>query len=253
MHVVVTGASSGIGEAVAREYARAGAKLTLVARRKALLDALAAQLGEGHHVVAHDLSEPARAAEWLAPAVERLGPVDVLVNNAGVQIIGPTAEEDAAKGDALLCTNLLSPMRLVRAALPAMLARKSGAIVNIASLAALAPTPGMAWYNASKAGLAAASESLRGEIRSSGVTVVTVYPGPVDSEMARKGFEAYEGTAALKAQPVGTPAALARLIRRAVERRSARVIYPRVYHVTRHMPAATRWMLDHFTPPLRAK
>jgi short-subunit dehydrogenase len=253
MHVAVTGASSGIGEAIAREYAAAGADVTLVARRRPLLEKLAGELRARTAVVEHDLSDPARAADWIAAAEAKLGPIDVLVNNAGMQIIGPTAEANVDSADALLRTNLLTPLRLVRAVLPAMLARQHGAIVNIASLAALAPTPGMTWYNASKGGLAAASESLRGELLSSGVHVVTVYPGIVDSAMARAGLDAYEQSRALALQPRGTPDELARLVRRAVDRRHARVIYPRVYHAARWMPAVTRWVLDHFTPPLVRK
>jgi len=251
MHVAVTGASSGIGEAIAREYAAAGASLTLVARRLPLLEKLAAGIGRAS-VFACDLSAPEHAADWVPAAESALGPIDVLVNNAGMQIIGPTAEVDVARGDALLNTNLLSPLRLARAVLPGMLARRSGAIVNISSLAALAPTPGMAWYNASKAGLAAASESLRGELRKTGVHVVTVYPGIVESEMSSKGRAAYEENVGLSLQPVGKPPALARLVRRAVEKRQARVIYPAVYAVVRHFPGPTRWVMDRFTPELKA-
>ena len=87
MHVAITGASSGIGAAIAREYAKAGAKLTLIARRKELLDQLAADVG-GAHVVPHDLADVGRATEWLPRARELNGPIDVLVNNAGIENIG---------------------------------------------------------------------------------------------------------------------------------------------------------------------
>ena len=93
-----------------------------------------------------------------------------------------------------------------------VLAKKSGVIVDIASLAALAPTPGMTYYNASKAGLAAASEALRGELRGTGVHVVTVYPGIVATDMAEKGLAAYGSSIALRLQPKGTTAALAAII-----------------------------------------
>src|SRR3954468_17162556 len=92
MHVVITGASSGIGEALAREYAQAGAQLTLVARRRELMDKLAADLKVKCHVVAADLSDAAQATSWLAAAESALGPVDLLINNAGVQIVAPTVE-----------------------------------------------------------------------------------------------------------------------------------------------------------------
>src|SRR5881392_2505078 len=115
VHVVVTGASAGIGDAIAREFAAAGADLTLVARRKDKLDALArdaGKLGRRTHVVAADLSDVARACDWLAGAEEALGPVDVLVNNAGVQNIEPTEICDVEAGEQLLRLNVHTPMRL---------------------------------------------------------------------------------------------------------------------------------------------
>ena len=248
MHVVVTGASSGIGEAVVREYVRAGAKVTMVARRVALLDTLAKELGDAVRVQQADLADPTQATAWLAAAIDAFGPVDVLVNNAGIQIVARTEDVELPAMRALFEVDLLSPLALVQAVLPSMLLRKQGAIVNVASVAGLAPTPGMTHYSAAKAGLAAASECLRGELKSSGVHVVTVYPGPVDTPMARAAYEIVPPTAAVKMIPSGTTVALAKRIRRAVETRRARVIYPRAYAVTRHMPAITRVMMDAFTP-----
>jgi short-subunit dehydrogenase len=253
MHVAITGASSGIGEALAREFARAGAKLTLVARRGELLQKLAKEVGVPTHVVSQDLSKPAECTRWIAAAEAANGAIDVLVNNAGKQIVAPTAEVDPDEADALLCLDLLTPLRLTRAVLPAMIARKSGTIIDVASLAALAPTPGMTWYNAAKAGLAAASESLRGELRNTGVHVVTVYPGPVDTPMARAAYDVYESTGAVTAIPLGSTDELARKVRRAVERKQPRVIYPASYGITRHFPNVTRWALDRFTPPFKTK
>lgn len=249
MHIAITGASSGIGAALAREFGRQDAQLTLVARRRELLEQLAANLaGARCRLVQHDLSDPARAADWVLESE----PIDLLINNAGAQVIAPTATTDIEAAEATLRLNLLSPLRLIRAVLPGMLARGSGAIVNVASLAGLAPTPGMTWYNAGKGGLAAASEALRGELRKTGVHVVTVYPGPVDSAMARAGVEAYRGGLAARI-PMGNDATLSRLVRRAVEKRHARVIYPAPYALARFFPASTRFILDHFTPAPREK
>lgn len=167
-HAIVTGASSGIGAALARELSAHGWDLTLVARRRPLLDELAAGLRTRCHVVEADLSDLDAATGWLPGATAALGPVELLVNNAGVQVVAPTAGVDLARAEASLRVNLLSPMRLWRAVLPDMLARGQGTVVDICSMAALAPTPGMAWYNASKAGLAGASEALRGELRGTG-------------------------------------------------------------------------------------
>jgi short-subunit dehydrogenase len=133
-----------------------------------------------------------------------------------------------------------------------MLARQSGGIVNVASMAAIAPTPGMMFYNAAKGGLAAASEALRGEVRKRGVRVLTVYPGPVTSAMEAAGRAAFADDAGLRSIPTGDPDELARLCARALERGSARVIYPRVYGLARNFPNLTRWVTDAFTPPLKA-
>jgi short-subunit dehydrogenase len=247
-HVVVTGASSGIGEAIAREYARLGASLTLVARRRELLEKLAAEVKVKTRVVAADLSDPAQATSWLAAAEAELGPCDILVNNAGVQIVAPTVEISTEDTRRMLEVDLLAPLALIRAVLPGMLARKSGSIVNVASLAALAPTPGMMGYNAAKGGLAGASESLRGELLKSGVHVCTVYPGPVYTDMGNAGYAAYPPTLGTRLLPTGTSEKLAKLVRRAVEGKQARIIYPRIYWVSRWFPGTTRFALDRSTP-----
>src|SRR5258708_230579 len=101
-HVAITGASSGIGEALVREFVRAGAAVTMVARRRDLMEKLAAEVGGKTRIVATDLANAAQALDWLAPAEAELGPIDVLINNAGVQIVEPTVEVDAARARALL-------------------------------------------------------------------------------------------------------------------------------------------------------
>lgn len=255
-HVVVTGASAGIGRAIALELARAGARLTLVARRETALAALREQIGdEGHPdalVLAVDLV--ADPDGWLDRAVAQNGPVDVLINNAGVQVIGPSHQVDVDAGERCLALNLAIPLRLTRRVLPDMVSAGRGAIVNIASMAALAPTPSMTYYNASKAGIAGASEALRGELRAHGVEVVTVYPGIIsETDMAVSGLAAYERSAALALQPKGDAATLAVLVRRAIERGRARVVYPRLNLLARWFPTLTRWTLDRFTPRLAAR
>lgn len=253
MHVVVTGASSGIGEAIAREYAKSGAKLTLVARREDKLKELAAALGVPCHVAPRDLSQVDQATDWVAEAEAELGPIDVLVNNAGVQFVGPTDEMSCSDGEGLIAVNLLSPLRLIRQVLPQMVARRSGTIVNIASMAALAPTAGMTYYNSSKGGIAAASEAMHGELKKQGVLVVTVYPGIIFTPMGESAYQKYEESAALKMQPRGTTTELARLIRQAELRRKPRVVYPRFYQLTRWFPALTRMVMDRFTPKLKSE
>jgi short-subunit dehydrogenase len=247
-HAAITGASSGIGEALVREFARAGYRVSMIARRRELLASIAASIGGSTFIRAQDLSDIETSTDWISAAEEALGPIDVLINNAGMQMIGSASELPLERLEAMVTLNLLTPLRITRAVLAKMRERGQGTIVDVASMAAIAPTPFMGYYSASKAGLAAYSESLRGELLGTGVHVVTVYPGPVDTPMGTAGYAAYEDTAAVKAAPLGTPAALARLVRRAVERRRPRVIYPRFYAIARYLPGTTRFFLDRFTP-----
>jgi short-subunit dehydrogenase len=250
MHVVITGASSGIGEALAREYLARGASVTLVARRASLLHAIAESAPGRTHVVARDLSEVEHANDFIEGAEAALGPIDVLINNAGASMVHRTVDTDWSQAETLLRLNLLTPFKLTVTLMPRMLARGSGCIVDVASTSALAPAPGFFFYNASKAGLAAASESLRVELRRGGVHVVTVYPGPVHTPMADANFSAFDPELARR-MPTGDTRVLARLIAEAVEKKQPRVIYPRVYAFTRHLPALVRLLIDRVSPEIK--
>jgi short-subunit dehydrogenase len=249
MHVAVTGASSGIGEAIAREYLSRGDSVTLVARRGDRLQAIAREAGGQAHVVAADLADVDHATDWIPSAEARLGPIDVLVNNAGASMVHPTLSTDWNEAEALLTLNVLTPFKLTCVLGPRMVARGRGCIVDIASVAALAPQPGFFFYSASKAALSAGSESLRSELRSQGVHVLTVYPGPVHTPMADANFATMDPSVARMA-PTGDAATLAKLVARAVEKRKPRLIYPRIYTVTRLFPWLARWYLDHSAPPI---
>ncbi len=248
-HVLLTGASSGIGAALARALADRGARLTLVARREARLRALADEMPGEHHVLPADLADLDAADRVASRAVEAGGPIDVLINNAGVQIVRPTAQTTAAEGEWLLRVDTLAPFRLMHAALGPMLDRGRGSIVNIASLAAIVPTAGMFHYSAAKAALAGGSEALASELRGTGVHVLTVYPGPVETEMAAAAVQQYarDPTGAM---PVGTAAGLARRVVAAIERRRPRLYYPRAYGLANAFPGTTRFLVDRLTPAL---
>lgn len=250
VHAVVTGASAGIGAGIARELGVAGARLTLVARRREPMEEIIAETCADGIVFARDLADPAQRLDWLDEAEQKNGPVEILVNNAGVQIVEATATTDLDAAERLLAVNLLAPLALTRNLLPGMLERGRGTIVDIASMAALAPTPRMTWYNASKGGIAAASEALRGELRGTGIHVVTVYPGIIPTDMGEAGMQAYRSTALLRMQPQGTTQELARRIRRAIEQRHDRVIYPSANTLARWLPPMTRWLMDRVTPDL---
>ncbi len=252
MHVFITGASSGIGEAFAHEFHKRGAHVTLVARRKDRLDALVKELGKRASAIEADLSDPRAAQASVAPAEELAGPIDVLVNNAGVQIVAPAEHTDPDDGEALLSLNVATPLRLIRHVLPAWKKRGSGTIVNVASMAALSPVPGMLYYNASKGGLANASEALRGELWGTGINVVTVYPGPVHTDMGAKAIVKYEQSAGSSLMPWGIARELAEMVARTVELGGARVIYPRSYAVSLWFPNLSRWLSLKLAPKLKA-
>ncbi|MCP4503708.1 MAG: SDR family NAD(P)-dependent oxidoreductase [Deltaproteobacteria bacterium] len=257
MHVVVTGASSGIGKAIAETYAAKGADLTLVARREDLLLEIEKDLVEKYdvkvHVVVKDLSVPETAADFLEDAEEKLGVVDVLINNAGIQIVEAAHVVDPDAQDRMLNVDLLTPMRLCRAVLPAMVSRGHGSLVNVASVAGLAPVAGMTGYNAAKAGLGAYSESLAGEVAMHGVHVVTVYPGPVHTDLGASGAARYESSLAFRMQAWGTVDVLAKKILRAVEKKNTRVVYPKSYGSVRFLPdGMVRFAMDLLTPSLKS-
>lgn len=181
--VVVTGASSGIGTELARVAAAEGGRaLLLVARSAGPLDSLAAELaarGTEAHAVPLDLAAPdATAALGLALASRGLA-CEVLVNNAGYGLMGPATRLDPARQLGILDLNLRAAAALALAALPGMVARGRGGVLNIASVAGYLPGPGMAFYYASKAGLRSLSEALWQETRGTGVTVCCACPGPV--------------------------------------------------------------------------
>ncbi len=182
---LVTGASSGIGEATAVALAREGAAVVIAARRVERLKALEDRLVEdGARVlsVELDVTHEAACRDAVARAVEVFGGLDVLVNNAGVMLLGPVEGADTTDWTRMVSTNLLGVMFLTHAALPHLLA-SGGAVVQVSSTAGRVVRSGTAVYNATKFGLNAFSESLRQEVTQRGVRVVVVEPGIVETEL----------------------------------------------------------------------
>jgi short-subunit dehydrogenase len=179
---IVTGASSGIGLAVARSLTSRGAKVALVARSADKLQALARELGEDR-AAAFPLDVTDRIALGALPSKvqARFGRLDIVVNNAGTNFRGAVRERTAAELSSILETNLIAPVLLTHAALP--LLGEAGVIVNVASLAGKVPLPDEATYSASKAGLRAFARSmdLESKHHGTGPRVTTVCPGPVDT------------------------------------------------------------------------
>lgn len=250
MHILLTGASTGIGYALAREldvfYAGA-ARFTLVSRNKELLETLALNLQSTAKVFACDLAQPQKALEILAQATQQNGPVDILINNAGMQFVDhftSISEADAARAMDL---NYTTPTALMRGVLPAMQQRNTGVIVNVASLAAITPTPYMAEYAASKAALAALSTALSSEYKDTAIQFLTVYPGPVKTAMAARAHERFAGGAALHV-PYGTADGLAVEIRRAIQSKKRKLVYPAVYRAAEYFRDVSIWLTAEFAP-----
>ncbi|MFT4569349.1 MAG: short-subunit dehydrogenase [Hyphomicrobiaceae bacterium] len=186
MLAAVTGASAGIGESFARELAKRGWDLLLVARRKQRLEKLAAELRADHgcrvDILAADLTRPAalRRVEDALSASRRLG---LLVNNAGMGDFGVFSKSDRDREESEIRLNTIAVVRLTHAALPGMVRRKSGSIINVSSTAGFAPCPNFATYGATKAFLNSFTEALHEELADSGVAVQALCPGLTHTEI----------------------------------------------------------------------
>jgi NADP-dependent 3-hydroxy acid dehydrogenase YdfG len=184
--VAVTGASSGIGEATAMACARAGATVALAARRLDRLQALADRIaGEGGRALAvqSDVGDEEQARAFIERAHAELGRLDVLVNNAGVMLLGPLAGAPTEEWRQMIHANVFGVLYCTHAALPLMAAQGSGHIVNVSSVAGRVARAGSGVYNLTKFGVGAFSEALRQEAVPLGVRVTVIEPGAVATEL----------------------------------------------------------------------
>jgi short-subunit dehydrogenase len=233
--VYITGASSGLGRAMAIEFVRGGAAVGALARRedrlRQLCDELQASGGRAEYAVA-DASDRAGVHAALKSLTDRLGPCDVLVANAGVGSSNTATDLNVDGAEDVIHTNLLGPMYAFEAVLPAMLARASGQLVGVSSVAAFKGLPTAAAYCASKAGLSAYLESIRISLRSKNIVVTTICPGFVHTEMTAKNERMM--------WPLQADAA-ARLMVRAIERRRKVFCFPKRM---RGLMWMTKWAPD---------
>jgi NADP-dependent 3-hydroxy acid dehydrogenase YdfG len=190
---LVTGASSGIGEATARHLAALGADVALVARRRDRIETLATEVGAGGRravVIEADVTDRAQAEGAVRTCVDELGRLDILVNNAGVMLLGPVADAPVEEWEQMVRVNVLGLLYCAKAALPHLLEaagsgeRRTADLVNVSSVAGRVARVGSGVYNATKHAVGAFSESLRQEVTKRHVRVGLIEPGAVETELS---------------------------------------------------------------------
>ena len=194
--ILITGASSGIGTAFARSLASQGYDLVLVARREAQLRSLADDVQRKFNVNAQvfpaDLSDPTQVKR-LETQVAEIGDLEILINNAGFGVPGKFVEIQAERNAEMIQVHILATVRLCRAALPGMISRGRGSIINVSSIAAFMATPRNATYSATKAYLNVFSEALQDELKGTGIRVQALCPGLTHTEFHdHPGYEDYK-------------------------------------------------------------
>jgi 3-oxoacyl-[acyl-carrier protein] reductase len=180
---LVTGASGGIGGAIAKALRAQGAEVGLSGRNVEALNKLAAEIGAGCHVLAGDLNTAEATDALIKSAEEKMGQVDILVNNAGLTKDGLFMRMKDEDWQVVQDVNLTAPFRLIRAAIKGMMKRRAGRIINITSVVGVTGNPGQANYCASKAGMIGMSKSMAAEVASRGITVNCIAPGFIATAM----------------------------------------------------------------------
>jgi short-subunit dehydrogenase len=248
---LVTGASAGIGLAVCRKRAEAGARVAMVARTQKRLDDAAASLGGGERAVtfALDVGDLAALERLPQRVVGRCGRLDVVINNAGVHRRGPVAERSVADLAAMVNVNLAAPIVLTRAALP--LLPGGGAIVNVASLAGFLPVRDAATYSATKAGLRTFARALDDELRPRGIAVSTVSPGPVDTDFFAGELD--NVTPITFSQPMSTPEEVAEAVMRCLRTGRQEIALPWFGGKLATLAYLSPWFLRALRPMMEKK
>lgn len=187
--ILITGASSGIGEATARLLAAHGAQVVLAARRSTKLKEIVSEIkksGGAAQWFEADVTDESMCKKLIAEIEKNVGAIDVLINNAGVMLLGPVLDAPTEEWRTMIHVNLLGLLYMTHAALPGMVKRKSGHLINVSSVAGRTATSGSAVYNATKWGVNAFTEALRHELvqGNSGIRTTLIEPGAVDTELA---------------------------------------------------------------------
>ena len=239
----------GIGEALAREFsAEDNASLILVDIDAKSLQKVAGSLSVPVKTYAADLADIESLPELFETIERENGQVDVLVNNAGIMMLRTLEGTEWEQGEKLLKLDLLSPMRLMQLALGGMQQRRHGFIINIASMAGVTPIPGSTFYSAAKAGIAIASEIVRTEVKDFNIDVMTVYPGPISTNLESNVRQQVNENFFSNLLPTGDRLEIARAIYEGYKKKEGRVIFPRFYETFKAIPDLTYRLTELFSP-----
>jgi len=245
--VIVTGASSGIGESTARLFSQKGARVVLASRNKIKLDALASELNLAFPVPT-DVTREQDLRNLVGQTLQKFGRIDILINNAGLLLYKPMIESSLDEIRKIMEVNYFGAVACAQAVIPTMKQQKSGVIVNISSIAGRVGFPNLGYYCASKFALTGFSETLRQELKPLGILVTTIGPGTVYTPMTARIVD--ESRKKGKRTIPVSPEYIAQRILRSIEKREIEVLVPMtsklIYVLHFFFPVFSEWLAFKF-------